>query len=192
MFDWLQPQRDMADCGLGSPVRHLERYRLLSDRLLAVHVNHLGPGDARLLGERRVSVAHCPRTHAYFGRGPFPFHELQDAGVNLCFGTDSLASVAATRTQPVELDLFTEMQTFAKAAPGVPPASILQMATVNAARALGWAGQFGQISPDASADLIAIPFTGAMGSVHERAMQHAGPVAGSMIAGRWAVPPASQ
>src|SRR5437899_1846239 len=67
MFDWLQRnERDMADCGLGSPVQHLERHGYLADNLLAVHVNYLAPGDAALLGRRGVSVAHCPRSHAFF------------------------------------------------------------------------------------------------------------------------------
>ena len=38
MFDWLERnERDMSDCGLGSPVQHLERNGYLADNLLAVH-----------------------------------------------------------------------------------------------------------------------------------------------------------
>src|SRR5216684_2884179 len=47
MFNWLaRGGRDMSDCGLGSPVQHLERQHALSENLLAVHVNYLAPGDA--------------------------------------------------------------------------------------------------------------------------------------------------
>ena len=67
MFDWLQrSRRDMSDCALGSPVEHLERCGLLSENLLAVHVNYLAPKDATLLSRRKVSVVHCPRSHRYF------------------------------------------------------------------------------------------------------------------------------
>src|SRR5208283_2576971 len=49
MFSWLQRSgRDMSDCGLCSPVRHLERCGLLGKNLLAVHVNYLARGDAAL------------------------------------------------------------------------------------------------------------------------------------------------
>jgi aminodeoxyfutalosine deaminase len=41
MFDWLKSQRDMSDCGRGSPVQHLERCGYLDENLLAVHVNYL-------------------------------------------------------------------------------------------------------------------------------------------------------
>jgi len=77
MFEWLRRSgRDMSDCGLGSPVRHLERNGALNEHLLAAHVNYLGPGDAAILGRKRVSVVHCPRSHAYFGHDPFPRRKL--------------------------------------------------------------------------------------------------------------------
>ncbi len=67
MFDWLQRSgRDMSDCGLGSPVQHLERCGALSERLLAAHANYLAKGDAALLAKRKVHVVHCPRCHFYF------------------------------------------------------------------------------------------------------------------------------
>ena len=39
------------------------------------------------------------------------------------------------------------------------------------------------------ADLIAIPFGGKVKNVYDAILAHQGPVAGSMIEGRWAVPP---
>src|SRR5207244_6094196 len=144
MFEWLQRnERDMSDCGLGSPVQHLERHGYLANNLLAVHVNYLAPGDAALLGRRGVSVAHCPRSHAFFQHRRFPREELAAAGVNIALGTDSLASVTRLRGQPLELNLLTEMQTFAAANPGVPPDEIARMSTVQGARALGWQGRIG-------------------------------------------------
>jgi cytosine/adenosine deaminase-related metal-dependent hydrolase len=67
-------------------VQHLERHGYLADHLLAVHVNYLVPGDAALLERRGVSVAHCPRSHAFFRHRRFPLQELAGAGVNLCLG----------------------------------------------------------------------------------------------------------
>src|SRR6185295_16249520 len=38
MFDWLRRNdRDMSDCGLGSPIQHLERHGALKGNLLAIH-----------------------------------------------------------------------------------------------------------------------------------------------------------
>src|SRR5262249_27058176 len=137
MAEWLKGQRDLSDCGNCSPVQYLERCGYLSPYLLAAHVNHLWRDDAALLGKRGVSVAHCPRRHAYFRHLMFPLEELVRARVNLCLGTDSLASVLKPRRQRIELSLFAEMQAMAAKAPDLAPKEILKMATVNGARALG-------------------------------------------------------
>src|SRR5438477_57169 len=180
MFDWLQRnERNMSDCGLGSPVQHLERHGYLADNLLAVHVNSLAPGDAALLGRRGVSVAHCPRSHVFFQHRRFPREELAGVGVSLCLGTDSLASVTKARGRPMELNLFTEMQSFAAAHPDVPPETIVRMATRNGARALGMQGKIGELSENALADLIAVPFTGNCADAFEAAVHHVGDVAAS-------------
>jgi imidazolonepropionase-like amidohydrolase len=49
----------------------------------------------------------------------------------------------------------------------ISPAEILRMATVNGARALGLAGQIGELSKNAFADLIAIPFAGKIDDVYD-------------------------
>jgi cytosine/adenosine deaminase-related metal-dependent hydrolase len=185
MYQWLKPQRDMSDCGLGSPVQWLARCGYLGPELLAVHCNYLVPEDIALLAAHGVSVVHCPRSHAYFGHRPFPWQALVQAGAKLCLGTDSLASVSGTAGQPVELDLFAEMQALAAAAPALEPRRILEMATVNAAHALGRPGQLGELVEGAWADLIALPFTGSIHQATEAVVHHRGPVVASQIAGRW-------
>jgi aminodeoxyfutalosine deaminase len=190
MYDWLRRnERDMTDCGVGSPVEYLERTGVLGRNLLAVHVNYLDDGDATRLGRKRVSVVHCPRSHRYFGHDPFPLRTLTRAGVNLCLGTDSLATVYKTRRERVELSLFEEMQAFANAHPRLSPTKILPMVTVNAARALGLAGQAGELAEGALADLVALPFSGKTAQVHEAVLHHRGEVAASLIDGQWAMAP---
>jgi cytosine/adenosine deaminase-related metal-dependent hydrolase len=190
MFDWLgRSGRDMADCGQGSPVRHLERYGVLGPNLLAVHLNYLGRGDIALLRERRVSVIHCPRSHFYFRHHRFPLRGLTRAGVNVCLGTDSLASVYQRRKHAVELSLFEEMQALAEHEPGLAPARILRLGTVCGARALGLERQIGELTPGAYADMIEVPFSEKVSKVEESVLQHNGRVAASMIGGRWAVAP---
>jgi cytosine/adenosine deaminase-related metal-dependent hydrolase len=190
MFDWLKSQRDMSDCGHGSPVQHLERCGYLDENLLAAHVNYLWRHDAGVLGRNQVSVAHCPRSHDYFRHLRFPREELEGAGVNLCLGTDSLATTRKeSGSQPLELNLFAEMQMLAAKSPELAPEKILRMATANGAQALGRKGELGELSPNALADLIAIPFVGPEREVFEAIVRHVGEVGASMIGGAWAVPP---
>jgi cytosine/adenosine deaminase-related metal-dependent hydrolase len=189
LYDWLKSQRDMSDCGLGSPVQHLERCGYLDENLLAVHVNYLWRHDAGLLGKRKVSVAHCPRSHAYFRHLLFPHAELAAAAVNLCLGTDSLASVRTARSTSVELSMFAEMRALAASAPDVSPATILRMATLNGALALGRKGEIGELCQNALADLIAIPFAANAAQAYEAVVHHSEAVAASMIDGQWAIKP---
>jgi len=190
MFNWLsRNQRDMSDCGGVSPVQYLARNRLLAPNLLAVHVNYLACGDAELLARKRVSVVHCPRSHSYFGHEAFPLGKLAKAGVNVCIGTDSLATVRQRRDQQVELSLFDEMQAFSAKHPGVSASQILRMATMDAARTLGLAGRVSELVPGAYADLIILPCPAKVADTDESVLYHVGDVSGSMIAGQWAIPP---
>ena len=190
MHDWLKRNdRNNSDCGLGSPVQHMERNGALNSSLLAIHANYLAPGDADLLGKHGTHVIHCPRSHAFFRHQAFPFEALTSAGVNISLATDSLASVVQPRRHKVELNLFEEMRAFARQFSSVSPETILQMVTLNPARALGCAGKLGELRPGAFADLIALPVARRSENVLESILHHDGHVAASMINGSWAITP---
>jgi cytosine/adenosine deaminase-related metal-dependent hydrolase len=190
MHAWLQRnERDPSDCGHGSPVAHLARQKLLGANVLAIHVNCLARGDATLLAKNRTSVVHCPRSHEYFRHPPFERARLAGAGVNVCLGTDSLATVRKTGRRNPELDMFAEMRLLADNDKSLSPAAIVEMATVNGARALGLAGKTGQLSPGAFADVIAVPISGRSAGGYGAVLAHAGGVSASLIEGRWAIPP---
>ena len=74
---------------------------------------------------------------------------LREYGVNICLGTDSLASNNA-------LDMRSEMRE-AQILHGLGNREVLEMVLLNGARALGQAGKLGQISPGSVADLVAFP-----------------------------------
>ncbi|NBR84705.1 MAG: hypothetical protein EB141_02330 [Verrucomicrobia bacterium] len=192
MFDWLRKNgRDMSDCGLRSPVQQLAALKLLDPRFLAVHVNHLAPGDARLLARAGAHVAHCPRSHAFFRHEPFPFGELHDAGVNLCLGTDSLASIAKENRRKPELDLFAELRAFAAQHPGLAPEEFLDLVTRNAAAALGLRSKVGQLDRGAHADLIVLRAVPPLIAATETIVHAPPAVTGVMIGGTWAITPAT-
>jgi cytosine/adenosine deaminase-related metal-dependent hydrolase len=192
MFDWLSRQRDMSDCGLGTPLAQVARCGLLGPNFLAIHANYLDPLDITALADTHSSVVHCPRSHVYFRHQPFPFRGLSAAGVNLCLGTDSLASVKMPARAKPELNMFAEMRAFALAQPDVAPSEILRMATQGGARALGWQDRVGGLFPHALADLITIPFNGKKEEAYAAVVHHNGPVSASLIDGQWVFPPSSQ
>jgi cytosine/adenosine deaminase-related metal-dependent hydrolase len=159
-FDWLKGQRRMDDCGHATPIQLAQEYGLLNERLLIIHANYLVPADIEAIGTSGASVVHCPRSHEYFAHTRFRYEDLVKAGANVCLGTDSLASSRKVGAQNPELDLWGEMQLFARNYPAVSPREILHLTTLNSARALRKAGQIGALEPGAFGDLIALHYTG--------------------------------
>jgi cytosine/adenosine deaminase-related metal-dependent hydrolase len=86
--------------------------------------------------------------------------------------------------------MFEEMRALAQKEPWLAARKIIEMATLNGARALGSRSRIGELSEKAFADLIAIPFAGKANESYHAILEHRGEVAASMINGRWAVPPA--
>ena len=122
------------------------------------------------------SIAHCPRSHAYFQHSPFAFEQLDTLGFNICLGTDSLAS-------NTDLSLFAEMRAFRRVYARVPAEKILAMVTVNAAKAIQAEDFLGKIHPGYQADMIAIPATLETASAYESIISFTAEVPWMMIAG---------
>jgi len=144
---------------------------------IIAHLNELTESDFQLLGQLRqkFSIAHCPRSHAYFQHSPFACERLSRLGFNVCLATDSLASNA-------DLSLFAEMREFQQSDDHIRPDQILHMATVNPARALGRARALGKIAPGFLADMIALPISGSA-DVYEQIIAFSGAVPWMMVGG---------
>ncbi len=162
-----------------TPVQYLNENGWLPKLDLGVHLNLVGERDIKLLAKNRISVVHCPGSHAYFRHPVFPFRKFKRAGIPVCIGTDSLASNQS-------LSLFREMRLFRKNYPGVSSPEILSMTTVKPAQALGMGHQLGKIKPGYLADLIGIPMSRwkpEPDRLYERVIQFSGTVSFSMIHG---------
>ena len=120
---------------------------LLGRRTALVHGNHPARGEVELLARSRATLVHCPGTHAFFRRPPFPLERYRRAGVVVALGTDSLASNA-------ELDLRREMGLLRRAFPALAPGEVFDMATAHGARALHLS-RCGRIRAGFDADLAA-------------------------------------
>lgn len=180
--------RDNSDCGFNSPVAHAAAHGVLRENALAIHANYLVETDVEQLARSLTSVVHCPRSHEYFGHEPFGEAALSAKGINLCLGTDSLAT---TREADAELSLFDEMRHHAGSFPSLSAETVLCRTTLNAAAALGMRGEVGEIREEAFADLITIPFTGKCVEAVEAVVWHEGLVPSVMVDGQWEVPPPS-
>lgn len=138
------------------PLRRLADLGVLGPNFYAAHGVHLDESEIQVLHEYGCHIAHCPTSNLKLASGIAPVKALLDQEVNVGIGTDGAASNN-------RLDMFAEMRLAALLAKGVtadattvPAAQALQMATLNAARALGLDEQIGSIEVNKLADLTAI------------------------------------
>lgn len=139
-----------------SGIRHLSDQGLLGPRLQAVHMTQISDEELSLLAEANVNVVHCPISNAKLGCGVCPTERLQQAGVNVCLGTDGAASNnrLSVLAEARMASLLTKLQDHDASA--LPATLALDMSTINGARALGMADDIGSIEPGKWADLVAV------------------------------------
>lgn len=133
-----------------SPVEYARRVGLLQHRPVLVHVNHVSTGDLEILASSTCHVAFCPRTHHFFGHGPHPYRNMMDQGVNVCIGTDSLASNDS-------LSVLDELRFLRTQDPHLTADQLLRMGTIGGAYALRLDADVGSIEVGKQADLVVIP-----------------------------------
>lgn len=177
LFEFLKDfGRPPDDCGNDSPLALLLGAHQLDERWLIAHLNELSEDDFGLVkSAAKFHIVHCPRSHQFFQHAPFPFRRLARLGFNICLGTDSLASNS-------DLSLFREMRAAADMH-HLSAMEALAAVTVNSAKALGKAGELGRIGPGFYADMIAIPFAGALESAIEAVVEFDAAVRWGMVAG---------
>lgn len=179
------------------PVEALERFGLLdAPRVLLAHGVWLDDAEIQLLAQRNVGVAHNPVSNMKLASGAAPVLKLRAAGVAVGLGSDG-------EKENNNLDMFEEMKVaslLAKVtaldASALDAWSVLDMATLDGARALGMDSQIGSIAPGKAADLIAVAtntprMTPLLGSGSDMNLHHnlvhavrGGDVSLTMVAGR--------
>jgi 5-methylthioadenosine/S-adenosylhomocysteine deaminase len=138
------------------PLQRLQEMGLVNPSLIAVHMTQLTDEEICLLAESGAHIVHCPESNLKLASGFCPVARCLAAGINVALGTDGAASNN-------DLDMFGEMRTAAllgKAVAGdasaVPAMTVLRMATINGAKALGLDNCCGSLSVGKTADVIAI------------------------------------
>jgi cytosine/adenosine deaminase-related metal-dependent hydrolase len=133
----------------GTPVQFLDDCGFLDARILAVHGVQMTDADLARLSARGATIVTCPRSNGHTGAGAPPIEDFYTSGVRIAVGTDSLASAP-------DLNVFAELATMRALAPSVPARRLLDSATRQGARALGFDGDYGTIEPGKSARLLAV------------------------------------
>lgn len=140
------------------PLAWLARLGLLRPGFTALHANHLTAGEMDELARSGVAVVHCPTAGLRLAGGTAPLAALAARGVCVALGS------GATMAGVVAADVLAEARLAALLAASSPTpepaatgaAAVLRMATLDGARALGFAGEIGSIVPGKAADLTCV------------------------------------
>lgn len=141
-----------------NPTEHLVNVGLIKRPTLAAHCVYMSDEDITAFAENHVSVAYNPQSNMKLASGIAPIAKMLDTGVNVSIGTDGASSNN-------DLDMWDEMRTASLLQkvntmnPCVLTAyQVLQMATVNGAKAIGKEGELGILQEGALADIILVDF----------------------------------
>ncbi|HUX00893.1 MAG TPA: amidohydrolase family protein [Phycisphaerae bacterium] len=152
MVEWLRRlhllPRDWRPAGL-RPIPMLAEAGFFAGPALVAHGNYLTDEEVEILRRSGSSVVYCPRSHAFFGHPEHPWRRLLETGVNVCLGTDSLASSPS-------LSVLDEMRFLGSREGAAASRLLLEMATVCGARALGLEGETGDLAAGMRADLVVV------------------------------------
>ncbi|MEO0365347.1 MAG: TRZ/ATZ family hydrolase [Pseudomonadota bacterium] len=138
------------------PVEYLDEIGIVNSNLLAAHMVAATREDLVRFASNHASIVHCPSSNLKLASGFAPVAEMLSMGINVAIGTDGAASNNA-------LDMIAETRLAGLVAKGrendatvLPAATLLRMATLNGARALGLEDQTGSLVVGKWADVTCV------------------------------------
>ena len=144
-----------------SPVRLLARLGVLESSPLLIHCVRVDRQDILEIASSRSSVVHCPVSNAKLGHGVAPLIELLAEGVTVGIGSDSMASNNRMDIlEEARIALLAQRTRLCSSeTPGA--AELLELVTIEGAKALGFDQQIGSLEEGKQADLAAFSLAGA-------------------------------
>lgn len=151
-----EEMRNSYDLYQKRPLERLVEIGMVSPQLIAIHMTQINEADEKMLQEYRPNIVHCPESNLKLVCGVSPVDKLLKLGINVALGTDGAVSNN-------DLNMFGEMKMatllskLATSDPtSLPVETVLQMATLHGAKALGISDVTGSLAVNKSADFIAV------------------------------------
>jgi len=137
-----------------TPLQHLDNLGLVDDNLIAAHCVWMMDEEKYILEENGGTVVHNPAANLKLGSGIADIPDFLNRGINVALGTDGVASNN-------NLNLFEEAKIAGllhkrNSPTKITAQEILDMMTVNGAKALGMEDEIGSIAVGKKADLITV------------------------------------
>ena len=152
-LDYIREQHGMG-C-----VEYLDDIGFLGEDVLAAHCIHVDDHELDILARSGAHPVYCPMGHSLGGK-PMRAWELLQRSAGVLIGTDCVTSNNV-------MDLTGELHIAGAAQKqmtgdrtALPSMKILEMVTVDAAKAIGMEGKLGSLAPGYLADLVMLDFSG--------------------------------
>lgn len=136
-----------------SPIKYLKSIGALETAPLLAHCVRVSEEDLEIVAETDSRIAHCPKSNAKFAHGIAPLARFLDKEIKTGLGSDSVASNNVADI----LDEARFAALLSRAAGNfVSAESVLYLATLGGARALGMENEIGSLEIGKQADLIVV------------------------------------
>ena len=140
-----------------TPVQYLEKLGVLGPDVLAAHCIFVDQKDRKILADHQVGCVHNPSSNMMLASGVAPVIEERAAGIAVGLGTDGPAGSNNDLDLMEEIDLAAKLQKITKMDPRALGAkSVVEMATIEGAKALHMEKEIGSLEVGKKADIILI------------------------------------
>ncbi len=140
-----------------SPVQYLDKIGLLGPDVVSAHCIFVDASDEKTLAQKQVGCVHNPSSNMMIASGVSPVAEMRAAGVAVGLGTDGPAGSNNDLDLMEEMDLAAKLAKITKMNPlALNAKAVVEMATIDGARALHMEKEIGSLEPGKKADFILI------------------------------------
>jgi 5-methylthioadenosine/S-adenosylhomocysteine deaminase len=140
-----------------TPVQYLDKLGILGPDVVSAHCIYVDEADRKILAARNVGCVHNPSSNMMLASGVAPVPEMRAAGIAVGLGTDGPAGSNNDLDLMEEMDLAAKLAKIAKGDPRALSAqAVVEMATIDGARALHMEKEIGSLETGKKADLILI------------------------------------
>ncbi len=140
-----------------SPVQYLDKIGVLGPDVVSAHCIYVDEADRKTLAQRQVGCVHNPSSNMMLASGVSPVAEMRAAGVAVGLGTDGPAGSNNDLNLMEEMDLAAKLAKITKMDPlALNAKAVVEMATIEGARALHMEKEIGSLESGKKADLILV------------------------------------
>jgi 5-methylthioadenosine/S-adenosylhomocysteine deaminase len=140
-----------------SPVQYLDKIGVLGPDVVAAHCIFVDARDQKTLAQQQVGCVHNPSSNMMLASGVSPVAEMRTAGVAVGLGTDGPAGSNNDLDLMEEMDLAAKLAKITKMNPlALNAKAVVEMATIDGARALHMEKEIGSLEAGKKADLSLI------------------------------------